>query len=117
MCIFIRLDAHASQKRRRNNSGFTLPEVMISLLLSVFLMQIICQWGILTIRSQERIEENQQAVFLAQAVLAKMDSELPEGWNVFVEEKPLGDVLQEREITIQHENQEWQFYYAGETIL
>ena len=115
MSIFIRLGGHALQKRQRNNGGFTLPEVLVSLLLSVFLVQIICQWGVLTIRSQQRIEENQCALYLAQAALAETEPEIPEGWRVSVEEKPLDNTLQEQEITVQYENQKWHFYYAGET--
>ena len=115
MSIFIRQDAHASQKRQRSNGGFTLPEVLLSLVLSMFLIQIACQWGVLTVKSQQRMEQNQQAVFLAQAVFAELQPELPAGWQVMVREKPLGNALQEREITIRYENQEWQFYYAGET--
>ena len=49
MSIFIRQDAHASQKRQRSNGGFTLPEVLLSLVLSMFLIQIVCQWGVLTV--------------------------------------------------------------------
>lgn len=113
MSIFIRPGGHALQKHQRNNGGFTLPEVLVSLLLSVFLVQIICQWGVLTIRSQQRIEENQFAVYLAQAVLAETEPEISEGWRISVEEIPLGNTLQEQEITVQYENQEWHFYYAG----
>ena len=51
MSIFIRPGGHALQKHQRNNGGFTLPEVLVSLLLSGFLVQIICQWGVVTIRS------------------------------------------------------------------
>ena len=115
MCIFIRQGAHVLQKPRRNNGGFTLPEVLLSLLLSMFLIQMICQWGVLMANSQQRIEENRQAVFLAQAALAEMQPEIPDGWQISVEKKPLGKTLQEWEITVQYENQEWQFYYAGET--
>ena len=114
MSTFIRPDAHALQKHQRHKGGFTLPEVLVSLLLSVFLVQIICQWGILTVRSQQRIEENQCALYLAQAVLAETEPEVPEGWLVSVEEKPLDNRLQEQEITVQYENQKWHFYYTGE---
>ena len=115
MCIFIRQGVRALQKRQRNNSGFTLPEVLISLLLSVFIMHIICQWGVLTVKSQQRIEQNQQAVFLAQSVLAEIQPEIPDGWKISVITDLLEKELQEWEITVQYENQEWQFYYVGET--
>ncbi len=114
MCMFIRPDAHVLQKRRQNNSGFTLPEVLLSLLLSMVLIQIICQWGVLAVKSQQRIEQNQEAVFLAQSVLLETQPEIPDGWTVFVEKAPFGRTLQEWEVTVQYENQEWQFYYAGE---
>ena len=52
---------------------------------------------------------------MAQAVFAELQPELPAGWQGMVREKPLGNALQEREITMRYENQEWQFYYAGET--
>jgi hypothetical protein len=68
---------------------------------------------VLTIRSQQRIEENQFAVYLAQAVLAETEPEISEGWRISVEKIPLGNTLQEQEITVQYENQEWHFYYAG----
>ena len=115
MCIIIRRGEHALQKRRRHEGGFTLPEVLASLAICMMLMQIAGQWSVLTGQSHVRIQQNQQAVLLAQTALAGAQGEIPEGWQVVVERRPMGEFLEEREITVKNENQIWQFYYAGET--
>lgn len=115
MCIIIRRGEPVSQKHRRHNGGFTLPEVLVSLLISALLMQCVGQWSALTGQSFARIQQNQQAVLLAQTALLEWHGEIPEGWQVVVEKQPAGEFLEEKEITVTNENQTWQFYYAGES--
>lgn len=115
MCIIIRRGEPALQKRRRHEGGFTLPEVLASLVICMMLMQIAGHWYALTGQSHVRIQQNQQAVLLAQTALAGAQGEIPEGWQVVVERQPMGEFLEEQEITVTNENQTWQFYYAGET--
>ncbi len=116
MYISIGQGEPASQKRRRQNSGFTLPEVLVSLVICVMLMQTLGHWGVLTYRANQQMNENQQAVFLAQMALAGSEAHIPEGWEVIVNQTVIGNekFLRQWEITVRHENHQWQFYYAGE---
>lgn len=119
MYITIRQEGQESQKRRRHKGGFTLPEVLVSLLICVFVLQGVGQWGVLTQQSRIRMQQNQQAVLLAQAVLAGNSAELPDGWEIVVKKQEIGDELIEQELTIIYGNQSWekqtwQFYYVGQ---
>ncbi len=122
MCICIKQGERASRKyRHRHHSGFTLPEVLVSLVICMLLMQLLGQWGILTTESNQRMQENQQALLLAQSALTGSEVVCPNGWEVIVEKNLIGDAekiergtLREWEITVKHGNQAWQFYYVGE---
>ena len=118
MCIITRQGVHASPKRQRDNRGFTLPELLISLVICALLLHSAGQWSVLSSQSHVRSAENRQAVLIAQSVLAGIEPELPEGWSVQKETRPAGLFLTEQELTITHANQtntqSWTFYYAGE---
>ncbi len=123
MCIITRPGERASQKRRSRHSGFTLPEVLVSLMICMLLMQAVGQWSVLTGNSNLRMQQNQQAVLLAQTVLAGSTPSVPDGWTIQVEKQLINEEsnteentgsLWEWNITVNYEEQTWQFYYVGE---
>jgi len=108
------LPADNKKRRKRNNqSGFTLPEVLVSLCIVWMLLQGICQWGAVMQGTLERMGENDKAVYLAQEVLYGRVPECPDSWQIRVEEQRRSELLEETIVTIQSERRTWQFYYAG----
>ena len=97
MCIIIRQGVPECPKRLYCKNGFTLPEVLVSLAICLLLLQSVWQWSLLAERSRQRAAQNEQAVFLAQSVLA---------------EQELGAKLTEKKVTVSYGAQVWQFYYA-----
>ena len=112
MCIIIRQDAPECPKRPYRKNGFTLPEVLVSLAICLLLLQSVWQWSLLAERSRQRAAQNEQAVFLAQSVLAEQVPQLPQGWQIDVAEQELGAKLTEKKVTVSYGAQVWQFYYA-----
>ena len=124
MSTFIRPGERASPERlrnrrnnRRNKGGFTLPEILISLLLCSLLMQSLAQWNSLSVQTHKRMNENQQALLIAQSVMAGSRVSLPDGWDVEIVKQPLGLSITEQELTVTYEDETstqcWSFYYAG----
>lgn len=111
MSIIIKPAVPDSPKRQSPNGGFTLPEVLVSLCILLLLLQMVWQWGQLIMHSEERVQQNQQAILLAKTVLAGIQPDLPEGWTFVIKEKQ-GAILQETDLDISYGKQHWQFYYA-----
>ena len=112
MFTFIRQGVRESPGKQRRNSGFTIPEILVSLLICGLLLQSVGQWSVLTANSGMRIQQNEQAILLAQTVLTDGTPDVPDGWQISVEETQQA-ALRERLVTVSHENQSWSFYYAG----
>lgn len=98
---------------RRYKSGFTIPEILVSLCILMLLLHSVWQWTVLTERTNQRIQQNQQAVWLAQEALAGSVVHQPTGWTVQLEQEDCGAVLTAQQITVCCGEQRWQFYYAG----
>lgn len=113
MCITIRQAEQESQRRRRHEGGFTLPELLVSLVICVCLLQSVGQWSVVAKQSNIRMQQNQQAVLLAQEILAGQEIELQKGWDVTVKQQQIGEELIEWKMTITYETQKWEFYYVG----
>lgn len=113
MCITIRQGVPECQKRPYHKNGFTLPEILVSLAICLLLLQSVWQWSLLAERSRQRAEQNEQAIFLAQSVLAEKVPQLPQGWHIDVAEQEIGAKLTEKKVTVSHGKQVWQFYYAA----
>lgn len=99
--------------RERHKRGFTIPEILVSLCILLLLLHSVWQWTVLTERTNQRIQQNQQAVLLAQEALAGGAAHLPAGWTVQQEQEDCGAVLAAQSITVCYGAQRWQFYYAG----
>lgn len=113
MFISIRRVVPALPKKLYHKEGFTIPEILVCLGITIILLHSIWQWTILTERSNQRIQQNQQAVLLAQESLAGVHSALPEGWTVQHSREEKGALLTVERITVGYEGQYWSFYYAG----
>lgn len=111
MSIIIKPAVPDSPRQQFPNGGFTLPEVLVSLCILLLLLQMVWQWGQLAICSEERMQQNQQAILLAKTILAGLQPELPEGWSFAIKEKQ-GAILQETDLDVFYGTQHWQFYYA-----
>ncbi len=98
---------------RRYKRGFTIPEILVSLCILMLLLHSVWQWTVLTERTNQRIQQNQQAVLLAQEALAGSVVYQPTGWTVQLEQEDCGAVLTAQQITVCYGAQCWQFYYAG----
>lgn len=68
--------------KKQYEKGFTLPELLVSLCILMILLQGVWQWGVLFQRTTERIQQNQQAVLIAQCYFANFPLDLPAGWSV-----------------------------------
>ncbi len=115
MSIFIRQAAPGLPKNRSRKNGFTIPEILVSLVMTILLLHSVWQWTVLTERSNQRIQQNQQAVLLAQEALAGMHINVPEGWTVQMDRENGGPFLTVDRITVGYDGQRWNFYYAGLT--
>ena len=115
MFIFISRAVPVSPKKLYRKDGFTIPEILVSLGITLLLLHSVWQWTILTERSNQRIQQNQQAVLLAQESFAGVHSELPEGWTVQISREKDGAFFTVERITIGYDGQHWDFYYAGLT--
>lgn len=113
MCITIRQGAPECPKKPYRKNGFTLPEVLVSLAICLLLLQSVWQWSLLAERSGQRTAQNEQAIFLAQSVLAEQVPQLPPGWHIDVAEQAIGPKLTEKQITVSYGEQVWHFYYAA----
>ena len=117
MYTTIRQVVLALRKKRQDRSGFTLPELLLSLCICILVLQIVWQWAVLQERAEERQQQNRQAVWLAQSAFANaLSGDIPSGWDVQVEQAPCGFLLQEKLVTVSFENQSWSFYYAGKGL-
>lgn len=113
MSIIIRRDAAALPAMARHNGGFTLPELLVSLCILLLLMQGVWQWNAVLRQGIARVEQNQQAVYLAQCCLNKIQPDLADGWSVAVEREPVNDILQQTTVIVSYQNQRWPFCYVG----
>lgn len=114
MFITIRQDVHVLQTRQRTRSGFTLPEVLVSLCILIMVLQCAWQWNLLTQRTQMQQQENRRAITLAEAALSNAEVSAPDGWQVCMTVKDEGNGLQDREVTVRYNDHSWKFYYTGE---
>lgn len=115
MSIIIKPDVPESPKRKIDQKGFSLPEVLVSLCILLLLLQMVWQWGQLMICSETRVQQNQQAILVAKTVLAGLQPDLPNKWSYSVIQKP-GFSLLEKSVTVTYGDQHWNFYYAGEQL-
>lgn len=112
MCIITKRGGRGLLDRRQHKEGFTLPELLVSLLIGGWLLHVVGQWAVLSDQSEIRVKQNEQALLLAQTVLAGGTPNLADGWQIEVEKHPC-EQLQEQEITVLYQNQNWSFYYVG----
>ncbi len=115
MCITIIQDAaeSARSKMNDNQSGFTIPEVLVSLFILLMIVQLICQWGPLTSGTTSRINENDQAIYLAQQTFAGLEPQCSDGWQITTEQTNRSALLHETVVTVSKGQHSWEFYYAG----
>ncbi len=99
---------------RHDRGGFTLPEVLVSLVILMVVLQCAYQWNRLAERIQIQQQENRQAVTLAEGILAGADLSVPDGWETHTEIWREGEFLQGTEVTVIRNGHQWKFYYAGE---
>ena len=121
MCIIIKRGGHGLPLYRikkqsfadRKQSGFTLPEMLVSLCILSFIMYGVWQWGTLLYRTSDTMVQNQQAVFIAQQIYAGLSPDCPAGWEIDVASVRGQGQLYETTVQIQAGHRQWQFYYAG----
>lgn len=100
--------------KKQYEKGFTLPELLVSLCILMILLQGVWQWGVLFQRTTERIQQNQQAVLIAQCYFANFPLDLPAGWSVTVQREETGTKLEQQFVVVSYQEQQWPFYYIGE---
>ena len=115
MSIITRQGAHGLRMNHRARSGFTLPEVVVSLCILMMVLQCAWQWNLLTQRTQIQQQENRFAIALAEAALSNVAVPIPVGWQVQVTTYNEASGLQGKEVTVNYGGHSWEFYYAGET--
>ncbi len=115
MCIITIQGAAESVRSKMTDkqSGFTIPEVLVSLFILLMIMQLICQWGPLMLHTTDRINENDQAIYLAQQALAGLEPQCPDGWQITTEQTDRSALLHETVVTVSKGQHSWEFYYAG----
>ena len=121
MCIIIKRGGHGLPQYRiktqtnadRKHSGFTLPEMLVSLCILSFVMYGDWQWGTLLYRTSDVMAQNQQAVSIAQQIYAGLSPDCPAGWEIDVASVRGQGQLYETTVQIQAGHRQWQFYYAG----
>ena len=126
MCIIIKRDGRGllqyRTKQSRNQkhctvmwhqSGFTLPEMLVSLCILGFIMHGVWQWGTVLYRTSDTMAQNQQAVYIAQQIYAGLSPICPEGWDIYVASIRDTGLLYETTVQIRANHRQWQFYYAG----
>ena len=114
MSTTTRPDEAALPGKKQHEKGFTLPELLVSLCILMILLQGVWQWGLLFQRTNERIQQNQQAVLIAQCYFTNLPQELPAGWSVTVERKEKETKLEQQLVVVSYQEQQWPFYYIGE---
>ncbi len=114
MFIIIKRGAAGLRERLQRSQGFTLPEVLVSLVILVMLLQSVWQWGLLVQRGQQRMTEDWQALTVAQTLLAGGSPDLPEGWTATKDCLAEGKTVAEQQISVTHGKAHWDFYYAVE---
>ena len=121
MCIIIKRDGHEFPLCRskeqtnidRKQSGFTLPEMLVSLCILSFVMYGVWQWGTLLYRTSDTMAQNQQAVAIAQQIYAGLSPDCPVGWEIDAVSVRGQGQLYETTVQIRAGHRQWQFYYAG----
>ncbi len=114
MSTTIRPGEAALPGKKQYEKGFTLPELLVSLCILMILLQGVWQWGVLFQRTTERIQQNQQAVLIAQCYFANFPLDLPAGWSVTVQREETGTKLEQQFVVVSYQEQQWPFYYIGE---
>ena len=102
-----------SAMRMKDQKGFTLPEVLVSLCILLLLLSAVWQWGIVMQRSVDHMEENQCAVYLAQQIIAGITPQYPLDWAVKVDYDSGHVLCNGAIITVVSPSRQWEFYYAG----
>ena len=120
MCIIIKRGGRGLPLYRikesnvdRKQSGFTLPEMLVSLCILSFVMYGVWQWGTLLYRTSDVMAQNQQAVSIAQQIYAGLSPDCPAGWEIEAVSVRGQGQLYETTVQIQAGHRQWQFYYAG----
>lgn len=113
MSTIIRRDAAVLPAVPRRKAGFTLPELLVSLCILLLLMQGVWQWSMVLRQGVARVEQNQQAVYIAQCCLNNVQPDLSAGWSVTVEREPVNAILQQTTVIVSYQDQQWPFCYVG----
>lgn len=116
MSTIIRRDAAVLLVVPRRKMGFTLPELLVSLCILLLLMQGVWQWNMMLRQGVARVEQNQQAVYIAQCCLNNLQPDLSAGWSVTVEQEPVNDILQQTTVVVSYQSQQWPFCYVGKIL-
>ena len=123
MCIIIKPVALVSllfQNNKcigKNNSGFTLVEVLVSLAIVMLVMYGVFQWGIVMQKTSDVMAKEQEAIYLVQQVCAGHTPNMPNGWNLDVVSIPTEGLLYETTVSVSTGNRCWNFYFAGTEAL
>lgn len=96
--------------KKRNQSGFTLPEVLVSLCIVGMLLQGVWQWGLVMQQTAKQMAENDLALYYAQAAFVGQMPQCPEDWYMAVESAPVGELLEAVTVTVHAPSRAWTFY-------
>lgn len=100
----------------RNQLGFTLPELLVSLAILLLSMQVLVNLSLLIQGSHGYLAENRQALLLAEEIHGGLVADGDANWIVEEEKIPMGKGLQEHRVRVHKGTRSWSYYYVEKAI-